>query len=130
MALGIASGIANSILGYLTGGGAPTAIAACYVKLHTGDPGSAGTGNAATETTRKAPTWGAASGGAITNSADVAWTNVAATETITHISYWTASSGGTFLADDALDTPAALSAGGDFTIAAGDLDITLGTVAA
>ncbi len=129
MAEGIASGIANSILTYLTGGGAPTSIAAFYVKLHIGAPGSAGTANAAAETTRKLATFAAASGGAITTSGALNWTGVAATETVTHISFWTASSGGTFIASDSLDTSAALSAGGDFTIAAGDIDLSLGTVA-
>lgn len=130
MATGMASAIANAILDYYTGAGAPTAIAAFYVKLHTGDPGASGAANAATETTRKAATFSAASGGAITTSGAVSWTGVAATETITHVSFWDASTAGTFLGSDALNSSAALSAGGDFTIAAGDIDLSITAIAA
>ena len=130
MAVGLASGIANSILDALCRSVTWTEPAAFYVKLHTGDPGSDGTSNAATETDRTLVTFSAASGGAITNSADIDWTGVAATETITHISFWDASTAGTFLGSDALNASASLSAGGDFTIAAGDLDISLTPIAA
>lgn len=130
MAVGLASAIANSILDALCRSVAWTEPAAFYVKLHTGDPGSAGTANAAGETTRKAVTFSAASAGAITNSADIAWTNVSTSETISHISFWDASSAGTFLGSDALAASKALTAGDNFTIAAGDLDIDLTPIAA
>lgn len=130
MATGIASGIANAILDALCRSVAWTEPAAFYVKLHTGDPGASGATAAATETTRQAVTFSAASGGAITNSADVSWTNVAASETYSHVSFWSASSAGTFLGSDALDASKAVTAGEDFKIAAGDLDISLGTIAA
>ena len=71
-----------------------TAPAAIYTKLHTGDPGEDGTANAAGETTRKATTFGASSGGVITSNALVEWTNVSTTETYSHVSLWDASSGG------------------------------------
>lgn len=102
------------------------ANAAVWVKLHTGDPGSAGTNNAATETTRKQATFGsAASGRAISNTADIEWTNVSTTETYTWISLWTASSGGTFLGRDDLSSSAAVTAGDTFRIPTGDLDLTV-----
>jgi hypothetical protein len=130
MAVGLASGIANSVLDALCRSVTWTEPAAFYVKLHLGDPGSAGTANAAAETTRQAVTFSAASAGAITNSADIDWTAVAATESVTHISFWDASTAGTFLGSDALNATASLSSGGDFTIAAGDLDISLTPIAA
>ena len=130
MATGLASGIANSILDALCRSVAWSDPAAFYVKLHTGDPGSAGTANAATETTRKAATFSAASGGAITTSADLSWTSVAATETISHVSFWDASTAGTFLGSDALTASKSLTAGDTFTIAAGDLDLDLTPIAA
>lgn len=103
-----------------------TANAAVYAKLHLGDPGSAGTSNAATETTRQAVTFGsAAASGAISNTAQIQWTNVSTTETITHISFWTASSGGTFLGSDDLPSSKALTAGDTLTVAIGDLDLTI-----
>lgn len=103
-----------------------TANAAFYVKLHLGDPGAAGTNNAATETTRQAATFGvAADAGAITNTAQVQWTALAATETISHVSFWTASSGGTFLGSDDLAVAQNVNAGGMLTIAVSDLDLTV-----
>lgn len=125
MAIGISTTYANSILTYLTGGGAPTAVAAFYVKLHTGDPGAAGANNAATEATRKQATMAAASGGSITTSADLVWTSVAATETVSHVSFWDAAAAGNFLGSDDLAAAQALTAGGSFTISAGSLTLTL-----
>lgn len=102
------------------------ANAAVYVKLHTGDPGGAGTSNAAANTTRQQATFGsAASAGAISNTAVVEWTNVSNTETYSHISLWTASSGGTFLGSDDLSSTAAVTAGDTFRIPIGDLDLTI-----
>lgn len=121
----IAVGERNKMLDAWCGNTTYTANAACYVKLHTGDPGSAGTNNAATETTRKAATFAAASSGALTNSGNIDWTNVSTTETYTWISLWTASSGGTFIGSDDLSASAAMTAGDTFRIAAGDLDVTV-----
>ena len=130
MATGLAAGIANSILDALCSSTAWSEPAAFYVKLHTADPGSAGTTAAAGETTRQAATFSAASGGAITTSADLTWTNVSTTETISHVSFWSASSAGTFLGSDALAASKSLTAGDTFTIAAGDLDLDLTPIAA
>lgn len=99
--------------------------AAVYVKLHTGDPGSAGTSNAATETTRQQASFGAASGRAMSNDAAIEWTNVSTTETYTWISLWDASSGGNFLGRDDLSSSAAVTAGDTFRIPIGDLDLTV-----
>lgn len=96
-----------------------------WIKLHTGDPGSSGTSNAATETTRKQATFSASSGRAITNSAAVEWTNVSTTETYTWVSFWSASAAGTFLGRDDLSSSAAVTAGDTFRIPAGDLDLTV-----
>lgn len=93
----------------------PTTV---YTKLHTGDPGEDGTANAATETTRKASTWSAASGGSISLSATVSWTNVAATETYSHISLWDASSAGNCLGAGALTASKAVTAGDNFDLTA------------
>lgn len=97
-----------------------------WVKLHIGDPGTAGTANPAAETTRKQSTFGsAASGRAISNTALIEWTNVSTTETYTFVSMWSASTGGTFLGRDDLSSPAAVQAGDTFRIPVGDLDLTL-----
>lgn len=116
----------NQMLDALVGRTTYTANAAFYVKLHLGSPGSAGTTNAATETTRQAVTFGsAAASGAISNTAAITWTGVSTTETVTHVSFWTASSGGTFLGSDDLPASKALTAGDTLTIAIGDLDLTI-----
>ncbi len=130
MTTGIASGIANSILDALCRSVAWSEPAEFWVKLHTGDPGSAGTANAATETTRKQATFAAASAGVANTSADLAWTSVAGTETVSYVSFWSASTSGTFLGSDALDTARSLTAGDNFTIASGDATLTLAPVAA
>lgn len=92
------------------------AVAATYVKLHTGDAGETGTANAATETTRKAISFSAASSGSMASSATVEWTNVAATETYSHWSLWDASTAGNCLWTGALSSSAAVTAGDTFQI--------------
>ena len=132
MATGIASGQAEAILNAYCRSVTYTDPVGFFAKLHTGDPGAAGTSNAAVETTRKAVTFSAASGGAITNSAAITWTAVSTTETYSHVSFWdtVGPAGGTFLGSDALNTPRSVTALDDFEVAIGDLDITLGAVAA
>lgn len=122
----IAEGERNKMLDAWAGRTTYTANAAVYVKLHLGDPGAAGTSNAAANTTRQAVTFGsAAATGAISNTAAVEWTNVSNTETYSHISCWTASTAGTFLGSDDLSSTAAVTAGDTFRIPIGDLDITI-----
>lgn len=73
-----------------------------WLRLHTGDPGSAGTANASAETDRKQLTFAAPSAGSMAASA-VSWAAWdAGTETITHVSIWDASSAGNFLQSGAL----------------------------
>lgn len=130
MAVGLAAGVANSILDALCRSVAWTEPANFFVKLHTGDPGASGTANAAGETDRVEAIFSAASGGAITNSSAVTWTAVSNTETYTHVSFWSASSAGTFLGSDDLAAAKSVDAGDDFTIPAGDLDLNITPIAA
>ena len=130
MAVGLSATQANGILdaiGNATNYTAPTAI---WIKLHTGDPGSAGTSNAATETTRQQASFGSASSGVIATDADLVWEDVSTTETYSHISAWTASTAGTFIFSDDLAASKAVTAGDTFTIATGDLTVTISTLAA
>ena len=108
--------VANSIA-YDNNGG-------MFVKLHIGDPGEAGTSNAAGETTRKQLTNAASSGGVFTSVNDLVWTNVSTTETISYISVWDASSAGNCLFTGALTASKAVTAGDTFTIATGSLTLT------
>lgn len=106
----------NKILDHVTGEAAWTMPTTVYVKLHTGDPGEDATSNAATETTRKAASWSAASSGSIATDATIEWTNVSTTETYSHWSLWDASSGGNALWTGALSASAAVTAGDTFQI--------------
>jgi hypothetical protein len=118
MALGLASGVANGFMDALFRAVNYTAPTACWVKLHTADPGSAGTTAAASETTRKQfVSSSAAASGSVSNTTAMLWTAVAGTETYSHYSLWTASSGGTFLGSGALTVAKAVTAGDDFTFA-------------
>lgn len=95
-----------------------------WIKLHTGDPGPNGTANAAAETTRKQITSAAASGGALTSTADMDWTAVAGTETWRYITVWSASTGGTFGASGTI-VPKSVTAGDNPTVPAGSAQITM-----
>jgi hypothetical protein len=106
----------NKILDHVTGEAAWTMPTTVYVKLHTGDPGEAATSNAATETTRKAASWSAASSGSIATDATIEWTNVTTTETYSHWSLWDASTAGNALWTGALSASAAVTAGDTFQI--------------
>lgn len=117
MATGLGSAGANDAL---------DALVAAYpwIKLHVGDPGAAGTSNAAVETTRKQASWDAAASGATANSGALTWTNVAGSEDYTHFTAWDASTAGTFGFSGTV-TANAVTAADTFTIAAGDLDVSL-----
>lgn len=130
MAVGLASAIANSILNALCRNVAWTQPAAFFVKLHTGDPGAAGTANAAGNTSRQAATFSASAAGAITTSADIVWTNVNTAETYSHLSFWDAASSGTFLGSAALTATKLVAVGDTFTIPAGSESISITAIAA
>jgi hypothetical protein len=130
MAVGLASGVANSILDALVNSNAWSEPAGFFVKLHLGDPGAAGTSNPATETDRVAVTGTSPSGGACSNSNDLDWPSYPATETISHVSFWSASTAGTFLGSDALNVSKDVDSGDDFQIAVGELDLSLTPIAA
>jgi hypothetical protein len=117
MAEGFGSAGANTAL---------DALVAAYpwVQLHTAAPGAAGTTSVATETTRKQVTWAAASGGAVSNSGAISWTNIAGSQDATHFTAWTASSAGTFGFSGTI-TANAYTAGDTYTVGIGDLDVTV-----
>jgi hypothetical protein len=111
------------LLDHVTGTTSFTAPSNFYIQLHTGDPGEAGSSNGATETTRKAASFDAASSGSITTSGTVEWTNVSTTETYTHWSAWDASTSGNCLWYGALSASASVTAGDTFQITS--LSLTL-----
>lgn len=125
MALGLSATIANNILDALCRSVAWSEPDAVWVQLHvTGEPGANGTSNVATETDRIQATFAsAASGGAISNTSQLQWTNVAGTEDYLYFSAWSASTSGTFLFSGTI-TANAVTAGDTFTIPVGDLDVS------
>ena len=104
--------LANKYLDML-GGTAFSAPANTYVKLHTGDPGSAGTSNASANTTRVVLAWSAASAGskAITATLPQWATWAAGSETISHISVWDNLTAGNFLFSIALTASKSITNG-------------------
>ena len=125
MAEGISSYTATAVLNAI-GNNTSFAVATAYLKLHVGAPGSAGTTNAATETTRKAVSFGTASAGAISNDAQVQWTSIAGSQDATHWSLWDDPTGGNFLGSGAI-TANAYTAGDTLTFAIGDIDLAFTT---
>lgn len=103
-----------------------TGITNMYVKLHTGDPGSAGaTAAAAGSTTRVIITWSAASGGALAMTGTApSWTNGGTSETLSHLSFWDNISAGNFMASCALSATQAWASGNTFTLTAQAWTIT------
>jgi hypothetical protein len=131
MATGFAPATANSILNLLCRGTAWTPPAGVYIQLHVGDPGAAGTANAAVETDRSQAVFGtnaanSAGSSTISNTATATWTGVGGTEDYTHYSAWSASTSGTFLFSGTV-TANAVTIGDNFTIPIGDLDLAVPT---
>jgi hypothetical protein len=114
--------------GFATAGAntALDALVAAYpwIKLHTGEPGTAGTTNAATETTRKQATWAAASGGSVASSNALTWTSIAGSQDATHFSAWTASTAGTFGFSGTI-TANGYTAGDTYNVASGALTVSV-----
>lgn len=100
------------------------AVPQLYAKLHIGDPGEDCTANPAAETSRKAVSFGAASGGVCLNDAVATWTNVAAAETYSHGSLWDAASGGNPWGYGALGVPRAMQAGDTFDLPVAGVSFT------
>lgn len=134
--------LADGWLNTLRGGGAGTnftAPATVYVQLHTsaGDPGSAGTANISSVTTRVAITFGASAADsttrAITSSGTApSWASWAGTngEVVRYISLWSASSAGTFFCSIQLTADKTMSTGDTLNLTTGGTKISLTPIAA
>ena len=123
MATGVSSYLANAWLDAV-GNATSFSVATVYVKLHVGDPGANGTSNAATETTRKAASFAAASSGSIASDAAITWTNISGSQDATHFTAWDNVSAGNFLFSGTI-TANAYTAGDTFTISSGALTVSL-----
>lgn len=123
MATGVSSYLANAWLDAV-GNATAYSVSTVYVKLHIGDPGANGTSNAATETTRKAASFAAASSGSMASDAAITWTNIAGSQDATHFTAWDSLTTGNFLFSGTI-TANAYTAGDTFTISSGALTVSL-----
>ena len=130
VAIGVAAAVLDGWLDALCRAVNYTAPTAFWVKLHLGDPGSAGTGSPAANTTRQQASFAAASGGSAVTRSDLNWTSVPNAETYSHVSFWTAPTSGTFLGSDDLATPRTVVIGDNFTTPTGSLSVGITPVAA
>lgn len=134
MAVGLSAvNTANAWLNVLRGTSAATftAVTTLFIQLHTGDPGSAGTSNVSSVTTRPALNFGAASAGSQSAIATLpSWATWAGTngEVVTHVSVWGASSGGTFYYSAALTASKTVNTGDTLNLTA--LSVSLTPIAA
>jgi hypothetical protein len=114
VAVGLNPVIANQLLDSLFSAAAFTPPAGCFIQLHTGDPGVAGTANVSSFATRTAVAWSSAAGGSKSISAPVvitaSWAGTSP-ETIGYVSYWSAVTGGTFVTSDQLLAPVTVVTG-------------------
>lgn len=123
MATGLSAYLANSFLDSL-GNATSFSVSDVYVKLHTADPGSAGTANPATETTRKVATFSSATAGGISSDLAITWTNIAGSEDATYFTAWDSATAGNFLFSGTI-TGNPYTAGDTYTIASGALTVSL-----
>lgn len=109
--------LANKFMDVL-GGTNVTAPTNVYVKLHTGDPGAAGTSAPSANTTRVIVAWASASAGSkAANGTLPSWASWASgSETITHISLWDNISAGNFLWSGALSSSVAVVNGNTLSL--------------
>ncbi|RIR02570.1 hypothetical protein D2E40_13685 [Mycobacteroides abscessus] len=98
MTWGISAYLANKLLDHICRNVAYTPPATVYAKMHTGDPGAAGTANASSVPARYPCAFNAAASGTITQSNTPEHT-LGATETIAGVSFWDTPgpTGGNFL---------------------------------
>lgn len=89
-----------------------------FVQLHTGPPGSAGTTDVSSVTTRMAVTWGSASAGSIAASDEPEWTSWAGTngETDTDLSFWSLVTSGAFQFSCVMNAPVTMDTGDSLTL--------------
>lgn len=110
----------NAVLNHVFRNTALTSPTTVYLQLHTADPTDVGTTGVSTITgNRPSITFGAPSGGVITQSGTTSWATVAGAglpETISHYSIWDANTAGNCLATGAMAASKSVSAGDDVDV--------------
>ena len=127
MAVGASAYLINNFLDAAFNADAFSIAGGAFVQLHVGDPGASGTSNQAGNATRKAVSFSAASGGAVSNDAEILWSTgeVDTAEDYTHLSFWddVDVGEGNFLGSG-LMTANAVAVGDEFKIPVGDLNVS------
>lgn len=123
-----AANTANKLLETIGRSGTTFTAGSLYVKLHTGDPLSAGTSAASAVTTRYACTFSAASAGSMSLSSMGGTWSMTTAETISHISLWDASTAGNFLWSVALTASKSVVSGD--TLSLSSLTLAFSPIAA
>lgn len=127
MTVGLSSAnLANKWLDML-GATAFTAPATTAVKLHTADPGAAGTTAPSSVTTRPALTWAAAATGSKAIAATLpSWTSWAGTngEVVSHMSVWDSTTAGNFLYSFSLTVAKTLNTGDTLNLTSHSISFT------
>lgn len=117
---GISSTVATAMLEAAVGTSTVSAANAMnYAALAIGDPGSAGTSNPSSVTTRESVTWpGSPTSNAIAASNEPEWTSWAGSngEVVTDITLWSASTSGTFGASMQLGSSVTMDTGDSLTL--------------
>jgi hypothetical protein len=118
--------LANSLLTAVLRGGTYTTPGTVYLALYTSAPTATGAGTEVTggSYVRLACSFSAAANGAVSNAAELDFTNMPAT-TVRGMALMDASSAGNMLFYGALATPKTTNAGDTFTVKLGDLSIAL-----
>jgi hypothetical protein len=126
MADGLSTTTADDALNAIVGTSTNQANAANYVQLHTGDPGSAGTTDVSSVTTREAQAWGSASSGSVSATDTPTWSDWGGTngEIVTDISHWSISSSGTFGFSVELSASVTMDTGNELEITSDSVSIT------
>jgi hypothetical protein len=116
----------NKLLDHSCGKAAYTMPAGVYLALYTDDPTDADSGTEVSGSgyAREAVSFGSASGGAISNSADIVFTATGSWGTVTHWGLRDASSAGNLLHYGAMTASKTIGNGDTLTFATGQLQIT------
>lgn len=124
MAVGYSSFFADAAMNAACNNTSFALASGLFLKLHIGDPGAAGTANAATHTTRTAVSFGVASGAAVANDATITIASLSGSQDATHFTLWDNSTAGNFIWSGTI-TANAYIAGDTLEFAVGDLDLTM-----
>ena len=120
----ISNYLENELLDHVLKNAAYTSPSAVYLGLYTSNPTDADSGTEV-DVDRQAITFGAvASGGTISNTADITFTTMPAAA-VTHVGIHDHVSAGNLLFHGALSSTKSVDAGDTFKISTGDLDISL-----